>query len=66
MKFNRRPRILIYFLNISAGKNLSKMVQYSKRTYRCHFSYETGPNYASFSFGEKLGKILGAIGHKTL
>ena len=65
-KINNWPKIEYCFLNISAHKNLSKIVQYSKRTYGCHFSYETGPNYINFSFGENLGKNLGAIGQKTL
>ena len=37
------------------------MVQYSKLTNGIHFSYETDPNYVSFSFWEKLGKNLGTI-----
>ena len=41
------------------------MVQYSKRTYGCHFLYVTGPNYISFSFGENLGKNLDEIGQKN-
>ena len=53
-------------MNISARKYFSKMVKYSKCTYVCHVSYETDPNYVSFSLGEKCGKNLGAIGLKTL
>ena len=66
LKINNWKKIEYRFLDISEHKNLSKMVQYSKRTYGCHFSYVTGPNYISFSFGENLGKNLGAIGQKTL
>ena len=66
LKINNWQKIEYRFLNISAHKNLSKMVQYSKRTYGCHFSYETGPNYISFSFGDNLGKNLGAIDQWTL
>ena len=44
LKINNWQKIEYRFLNISAHKNISKMVQYSKRTYGCHFSYETDPN----------------------
>ena len=42
------------------------MVEYSKRKYGCHFSYETDPQYRSFSFEENLGKTLGANVYKSL
>ena len=66
LKINNGPKIEYCFLNTSARKNLSKIVQYSKHSYGSHLSYETDPKYVSFSVGEKLGKNLGAIGHKTL
>ena len=66
MKINKLPKVQFCFLNISACKNLSKMVQYSKRTYGCNFPYETDPNLCEFFFWGEIRQNLGAIGHKTL
>ena len=61
LKINDWPKVQICFSNISARKYPSKMVQYSKRTFRCQVSNESDPNYGSFLFLKKSNRNHGAI-----
>ena len=66
LKINDWRKAQFYFLNISAPKHFSEMVQYSKCTYWCYVSNETDPDPVDFVIVEKSAKNQGVIGFKEI